>query len=95
MLSNALSPQHVIAYAFSAKLATLKMMISLTKMVHIELCMSRSITCLIPKFAELHGGVIICFMNPRVYEILLQMFRLTFCVVFIYIYIYTLVVRVL
>ena len=81
MLSDSLSPQHVVAYmcfhAFSVRLATLKMMISHIKVVRIRLCTSRSIIWSILKCAEhgLHGGVIICFVYPWVYEILRQMFK--------------------
>ena len=49
MPTNALSPQHVIAYAFSVTLATVK----ITKLVRrIELSTSHSITYLIPKWAS-------------------------------------------
>ena len=54
MRSNGLSPQHVVTYAFSVKLETLKIMISQTKVVCIELCTSRLITCFIPNCTEPH-----------------------------------------
>ena len=84
MPRDSLSPELVVEYAISVELAN--MVISLTKVVRIGLCTSRSITCVIPKCGEPHGlqgGVIIYFMNPWVNELLLQMFRgggLTFCV---------------
>ena len=78
MASDSLSTQHVVAYAFSVKLATLKMMTCLTKVTRIWLCTSHSIICLIPKRAELHGlhgDVIICVIDPWVYVILWQIFK--------------------
>ena len=87
MPSDSPSQQHVVAYAFSVKLATLKIddfydksgLYRVKRESLNNMCDTNMSGTL---WASLHGGVV----DPWVYEILRQMFRggLTFCFVFIF-----------